>query len=177
MPTLLPTVSARLQALKDQNVHGRTPWTGLVKRSLIELGHELGYRVATSAASAHSVGCTQEADWGEWLYDLVWYKSAMDAALGIERTTAVDLVLESEWNADLDSIALDFDKLMLANAALRVLVFGAYSPTFKLQVIDYCTRAVAGFEHLPPHGEFLVCSFEEGEHGTIDCVQIPRPGA
>jgi hypothetical protein len=54
----------------------------------------------------------------EWLYDLIWYKNNSEV-----RLETVPLVLESEWAYDYYDIRFDFEKLLLANAPLKVMVF------------------------------------------------------
>jgi len=54
-----------------------------------------------------------------WLYDLVWYRND-DGHLA-----EVYLVLESEWSYDAYDIRYDFEKLLLAKATLKVMVFQA----------------------------------------------------
>jgi len=54
---------------------------------------------------------------GGWLYDLVWYKEASG------HLSDVYLVLESEWGKRRAHIKYDFEKLLLAKAKLKVMVF------------------------------------------------------
>ena len=56
---------------------------------------------------------------GEWLYDLCWLQySETDGYL-----KSMPLALESEWG-NWDAVCSDFEKLLLARAGLRVMVYG-----------------------------------------------------
>jgi hypothetical protein len=123
-------------------------------------------KVATAGAAAQVEGA-RRPDWHEWLYDLVWYTSERDEDTGIERTTSIPLVMECEWDASLEGMALDFDKLLVANADLRVLVCGEY-PDFKRDdVFTYCERALQGFARTRPGDVVLV--FVIPEKGMPEC--------
>lgn len=165
---IIKAVSTKLTALEDTR-SGRSLWSGLVKKVFIELASVHGFKVATAGATARAEGA-REHTWGEWLYDLVWYTSKVDQDTGMERTTSVPLVMECEWDASLASIALDFDKLLVANADLRVLVCGEYSGFPREAVFSYCQRAVEGFARTRPGDTFLVCVIPEV--GKVECKEI-----
>ena len=161
-------IKARLLALTDTRP-GRHLWSGLVKKAFIDCAVTMKLKVATAGTAAQVEGA-REPDWGEWLYDLVWYTSKIDEATGVERTTSVPLVMECEWDASLASIALDFDKLLVANADLRVLVCGEYQGFPREAVFSYCQRAVEGFARTRPGDTFLVCVIPEV--GEVECKEI-----
>lgn len=106
------------QALQEavQRVYDRkdlrtADWTAVVKGALLQLGHAQGFEVCSS--HPHS-------DYGEWLYDLVWYKA--DNYGRKELLLEVPLVMESEWNTEAGHITEDFEKLLLANSPLKLFV-------------------------------------------------------
>ena len=84
-------------------------WTKKVLTTLCELGRRLGY----TACSA--------GDPKEWLYDVSW--SNCDSISG--RLISVPMVAECEWG-DWEEIAYDFEKLLLARATVRVMVYDAW---------------------------------------------------
>ena len=88
---------------------GDREWTRKVKRVLVDIGLQKGYRVCTS-------GFREEAD-EEWLYDLVWFQNDND-----DRLERLGLVMESEWTTSVRSLRFDFEKLLQANAPLKVMV-------------------------------------------------------
>lgn len=86
-------------------------WTHQVKALLVELGKRAGYQTCTN-------GTVQGARWDqEWLYDLVWVQ-ARDGFV----VQDVFLVAEIEWRGT-RAIQQDFQKLLLARADCRVMIF------------------------------------------------------
>ncbi len=81
-------------------------WTKEIKNRLCSFGKEKRYWTYASS---------DMADGGEWLYDVTWLTYSGDRLLNTE------LVLESEW--DVNGIDFDFQKLLLAKAELKVLIF------------------------------------------------------
>lgn len=94
----------------------RTKWTRLVLLKVAQLGCEYGFTPCASRLKASEVADIESA----WLYDFVWYSNC-----SAERhLSEVPLVLESEWG-NLEAIRYDFEKLLLAKAGLKVMVFEA----------------------------------------------------
>ncbi|HMU88272.1 MAG TPA: hypothetical protein PKC11_11700 [Agitococcus sp.] len=93
-----------------------TDWTSAVKRSLCDL-----------AASKNLASCASidNADYSEWLYDVVWLETQEGAK---DTTNVIDCVLvcESEWG-NVGHIRDDFQKLLLAKADYRLMIFQANS--------------------------------------------------
>ena len=85
-------------------------WTRKVKKVIGRIGRENGFTVSAS-------GFKGKCD-PEWLYDLVWYRNNTN-----ERLEALPLILECEWIESKDSIRWDFERLLIANAPLKVMVF------------------------------------------------------
>lgn len=134
---------------RSEAVLDRPGWTLVIQERLARLARRYGYKHAPSPET------------GEWLYDHVWYRSTTDAATGQERTLEVPLVVECEWDNRLAAIAEDFDKLLLANAALRVFVCGWYRSFPPEPVITYCEAAVREFGQLGNGARFLLCFLPE----------------
>jgi|GEM_PF-5063038 len=157
---------------------GRKPWSGLVKQTFIKLAISQNCRACCSLSEVVKATLTPEeqdaVNWGEWLYDLVWYTSVIDKYENrdIERTTSIPLVMECEWDATLDAIALDFDKLLVANADLRVMVCGGYKNFPSDAIIEQCKRAVQTYEQGHIGDTFLVCIVPE--EGDPECTEIIR---
>lgn len=87
-------------------------WTEKVLPTLCKLGRRLGY-TARSAPNEHRDG-------NEWLYDVTWCDCDTD-----DRLISVPMVAECEWG-DLGKIEYDFEKLLLARATVRVMVYTAW---------------------------------------------------
>ena len=88
----------------NQIPHTNTEWTQLVLNALCKLGRKLGY-----TARAKNNG-------SEWLYDACWQQFD-----DCNRLISVPMVAESEWNP-LKEVEYDFQKLLLAKSAVRVIV-------------------------------------------------------
>jgi|GEM_PF-112147 len=125
----------------------RTGWTKAIREVFERLATAHGYDHAPSLAH------------GEWLYDHVWYRAA--DFHGVERTLSVPLVMECEWHNGLSAVAEDFDKLLVANADLRVMVCGWYPGFVPDPVIAYCEAAVGDFQQLEKGARFLLCFIPE----------------
>jgi len=108
-------------AAKD---HLRGQWTTeLLKMLLCGVGKQEGLVVCAS-------GC-EGADHGEWLYDMSWLDyGGKDAEYGLANPEPGKglyrdqvLALESEWRGTDGELESDFEKLVQARSALRVMVF------------------------------------------------------
>lgn len=120
--------------------------TRQIKSKLAELGEEVfNCCVATSGFNG-----TYEK---EWLYDLVWYKEDGDG--DNKRLTDVPLVMECEWNQYLKEIKYDFEKLLLANARLRLFICFV-SPNDFQSVSSYFKDAVRKYELGKKDDRFLI---------------------
>lgn len=87
--------------------------TSAVFSKLCEVAHSFNY---LAGARGRPACC----DWGEWLYDAVWYKYNNDQH---DHLVEVPLVAESEWSHDFTSVRDDFHKLLLARAGIRLMVY------------------------------------------------------
>jgi hypothetical protein len=105
-------IIAALQAITPNTVpnNRNSAWTRKIKEDIGQLGVKNKFIVCTS-------GCDGKFE-GEWLYDLIWYRNNTN-----NRLETVPLVLESEWCMDHFQIRFDFEKLLLANSPIKVMVF------------------------------------------------------
>lgn len=116
---------------------GDAGYTRAVKEKLTRSGHELGYVVCASEC--------KEPDNGEWLFDLTWTAEQKRPTGGTEFID-MPLVVESEWNEDFEEeILSDFDKLMVARAWLRVMIFQGPDSQTKLRCFDGLRERVRAF--------------------------------
>ena len=90
---------------QDLYLSGAAESTQVVLTTLCELGNNLGY---TSRSTDYI---------GEWLYDACWHQ--YDTS---NRLISVPMVAECEWK-DFNAIVYDFQKLLLARSAVRVMVY------------------------------------------------------
>ncbi|WP_153796431.1 hypothetical protein [Foetidibacter luteolus] len=101
------------QQLIKNEVFGNTPWTREMKKALGNLGKSRGFKICAA--------CKDEDFETEWLYDLIWYKENLKGNL-IE----VPLAVESEWSMGWKHIKFDFEKLLVANATLKLMICCSY---------------------------------------------------
>jgi len=86
-------------------------WTKRIKLKLCRLGHEKGYSVSATGV--------EEAETGEWLYDLIWAYGEGEPWIFME----MPLALECEWSRYDEDILWDFDKLLIARSKYKIFIF------------------------------------------------------
>ena len=68
---------------------------------------------------ALACGRFPEADHtGDWLFDMTWYEADDEGQL-----LSLGLVMESEWGPYWNDVRFDFEKLLVADAPVKVMVF------------------------------------------------------
>lgn len=85
-------------------------WTKAVKTTLCRVGRDFGCSVWASGVEGY------DKDGGEWLYDVTWLKYKGDLL------KSLSMAAECEWGTR-GAVKDDFEKLLLARAAVRVMVF------------------------------------------------------
>ena len=135
------------------------PLTKDVLRALAEAGTALGFY--TSATGGEAVG----AKWKEWLWDCAWREYQDEKSWALR---SVPMVAECEWAPGNQARLHDFEKLLAANAPLRVFVFdGAKHPGYSGEVAgDLCDRIGAMSLAAPDEVRFVIAAWE----------RRPRPG-
>jgi hypothetical protein len=126
--------------------HGGNPeFTVAIKESLTRLGKKLGYRVCTTLPNI--------ADYPEWLWDLTWVRGGDKA--GVFELSDMPLAVESEWKEDFGKeILSDFQKLMVARAWLRVMVFQTPNAEVKMR-FDQLREAIRTYSGTQPGDRYL----------------------
>ncbi len=125
------------------------PWTRGIKRRLYDLGCKYDYTICASGLDGDS-----EA---EWLYDVVWYKE--DGKGQDARLVDVPMIAECEWNAGIGHIKYDFEKLLLGNAPLRVMICQATTDTMQATK-DYFADAIDKYPYNSRDARFLIIILE-----------------
>ena len=123
-------------------------WTQEIMPRLCDAGQECDYYVCVSKVN--------QADRGKWLYDMTWLQSEGN------RVTDVGLVLECEWGY-FREVRADFEKLLLAKACLRCMIFLAED---RQDAMDYVLRLVDvinEFQRTDPKDNYLFCVWLENE--------------
>lgn len=127
-------------ALRPENLNSRH-WTQAIKSAVCQIGKAQGYWVYASSCA--------EADGGEWLYDITWLNYRDDVF------ESVELVMESEWNWR--GIDTDFQKLMLARAKSRCMVFEASNTLRGKQKVQDLVEQIQKFHDSRPGDTYLFC--------------------
>jgi hypothetical protein len=116
-------------------------WTRTLKDYLCQLGHKQSPEYTTCGT-----GCDDEE--AEWLFDLCWYEGPYHSF------TSLPLVVESEWKNRRDDdperyyghILYDFQKLMVARADHRVMVFEQPDQAAFDRVVERLTNCISAFK-------------------------------
>ena len=130
-------VRRTLDNLTTPMVASRRQWTRDVKTALGSAGRVHGYWVCAGGLPRDSTA----ADSGEWLYDLCWLSYQSD---GDEFLLDADLVVESEWTGG-EYLDEDFQKLLLARATVRLMIFDGGNLAGADQTASRLARQVATF--------------------------------
>lgn len=85
-----------------------------------------------------------------WLFDLVWCKYDNERKL-----VHVELVVECEWNQGRNHIQTDFEKLVVARAQHRLMIFEATSDSRISEHINFLNSIVDGFPSALPGDRYL----------------------
>lgn len=156
MIQLTSTEQAIIDALREFEagasgvLKGDTAWTKGIKRKLYNLGCKYGYTTCASGLDGDSES--------EWLYDVVWYREEGEGPNA--RLVDVPMVAECEWNVGIGHIKYDFEKLLLANAPLRVMICQATADTMQATK-DYFADALAIYQHGSHDARFLIIILEK----------------
>ena len=134
----------------------REKWTKLIKVRLTELGRDHKFAVCAS-------GVNDKAHWGEFVYDLCWlkYVSYYDTRDPYEPTDyllRVPLVMESEWGNERE-ISDDFEKILMARADLRVMIFQHDKPADIDDITRHLTTYIRRFRPRRVADRYLFCGY------------------
>jgi len=91
----------------------------------------------------------------QWLYDLVWYRDDEQGHL-----CELALVFESEWSRNRAHIKFDFEKLLAAKAALKVMVFQNKGDNLE-SLWSLLKDGIRRFEKHSPDECYILCAFKE----------------
>ncbi|WP_294264353.1 hypothetical protein [uncultured Chryseobacterium sp.] len=86
---------------------GNRKWTKYIVQELSNLGKAYGFLRCP---------CPDDLN-AAWLYDLVWYKNNNESYLA-----EIPFIMESEWSYGYDDIRYDFEKLLQADAKLKLMI-------------------------------------------------------
>ena len=122
-------------------------WTKAIATTLCEIGQGFGFQVGAEVDEANR-------NWGEWLYDVTWLENN-DAG----RVVAAPLVAECEWKGFGD-VNDDFDKLLLARASVRLMIYDGNSPRGSSGIAEELAKRVREFTDSRAEDAWLLAAWE-----------------
>lgn len=128
------------KALKQIPTMPGKEMTAEVKRKVGDVGLQLGWQVWPDKEHINS----------GWLYDLIWQKKVNNAL------TDVGLVLESEWGG-VAHIQYDFEKLLLAKATYKIMVFQG-STKMICAIVPKLIISIESFKAKTKGEKYLFCA-------------------
>lgn len=99
-----------LNEVHKSNINNRSEWTYKFKEKLTLIGEKYGYIVYPN----------KDKKEGEWLVDLCWSKEGKDWKIDFK---GLKLACEIEWDSNIDEIIIDFQKLTVIDAEIRLFIF------------------------------------------------------
>ena len=139
---------------EDKTLTDRPQMTSRIKKYLVDLGYKNGFGVC----------CSEFGDRKAWLYDLVWYKNNSEKYKEhkFQILESIPLVVESEIDARINEIKLDFEKLLLANSEHRLMIcfLGKNDSDFLKQ---YFIDSINSYNLCKKGDRFLIAIFDENE--------------
>ena len=135
------------QILGPNKKNCNTDLTYSIKEIIGSYGQELGFDVRASGLKQFK---------NEFLYDIVWYRSN---EIGLKN---VELVVESELGRGLEVIKYDFEKLLLANAKMRIMICFSYLHGDGIEDIkEFCSNAVKNYDQLEKGSRVFVLIWDD----------------
>jgi hypothetical protein len=131
----------------------RPRWTQMIKKGLVSLGEKHGYH-------AYASQC-ENPDRPEWLYDVTW----IQVGQGKQQLLVADspLVAEIEWSSKEGDIMDDFQKLLLARADTRLMVFEAKNPKIGMERTEKLIEQIRAYSHTQA-GDYYVLACLDNCH-------------
>lgn len=148
-----------------------------IKYCLTVLGHKLTFKVYTNGLIGKGKRLRKSFINKEWLYDLHWYKDAPGKHYSPERLC---LVAESELGnirpgdkkkIKNGAIMFDFQKLLISNSELRLLVFKTQSLQELKDINIYFNNAIETYKHLRKNDKFIFICFVHKEEQVYYSVK------
>ncbi len=144
--------------------------TRLVKKELVKLGHSLNYKVYANGLSKDDLEeVNHQFVNREWLFDLHWYTEGK----GQYTIESLPLVVECEWNPKrkgestklYGGIKYDFQKLVVSNAVLRVMIFIFKKEEELITLGNYFEFVINNYHHLKVEDKFLFIAYNADING------------
>ena len=156
---IMHAVREGLNNLKIDNLESTRKWTRAVKTELCEIGRSSRFDYKVGASGVNNGG------FGEWLYDVTWleYERERDG-LKWPHTALIDahLVAECEWGSDRNNeyIIEDFEKLLLARACVRLMIFDGFDESRSKEIAERLAKKVGEFKNSRAEDAWLLAAWE-----------------
>ena len=131
-------------------------WTQSIKSELCRIGRGKEFRCKVGAHAREVAKCHR--DYGEWLYDVTWLEYDRDDCV-----TAAHLVAECEWG-DITDIDEDFQKLLLARATVRLMIFDGNHKPKSPEIAKHLACQVRRFTRSGDEDAWLVAAWERTDN-------------
>ena len=123
----------------------RPEWTAAIKDCMYTVGDNEGFGVCPALSHQNKE---------EWLYDLIWYKNTDNHT----HLKEIILVLESEWDSTPEAIRRDFEKLLVAKAPIKVMIFEKHW----IGTLDFLKTGIEIFEQKNNEEVYILAEFIAG---------------
>lgn len=136
-------------------------WTKWVKCYFFEKGQQLGFK---AEATRSIEGCGE----GEYLVDVCWWKESLVPT----PEYWLELILESEWLKDIQSVQDDFYKLIDIKAFIKVWVCSWSDPVFDERRV-LLSKWVSQARFKLPEEQYLILNLPDSSHPEDkDCLLV-----
>lgn len=158
--------------------NARKPNSNAIKYNMVKLGHELGYKVyANGLTEAQKKEQFENYKFinREFLFDIHWYKDEKNKYYMPKK---ISLVAESELGdrrkgdqskLKNPAVMFDFQKLLVANAELRLLIFKAKNQIELDELEEYFEKAITTYKLLEKGSIFLFVCFMHDTKEFLYC--------
>ena len=120
-------------------------WTLKIKQALCDL--------ALNVDSAYKTNASGDGLRGEWLFDLVWYREQeIDGEMHL---ASLELVMESEWLKDWANLRDDFQKLLIAKAPQKLMIFEVANDKARQDRLSKMQTALKTFDGGSNDGNYM----------------------
>lgn len=148
---------------------------------MIQLGHTLGYKVYANGLNEDQKKEILESSRfvnREYLFDIFWYKEVENE---FHITETVTLVGESELGdrrkGDFSklknpAVKFDFQKLLVANAELRLLIFKVKNESELNDLNKYFDKAIVAYKLLQKGSILLFACFNHEKKELLYCEKV-----
>jgi hypothetical protein len=158
----------------------RAARTKLIKISLINLGHKLGYKVYANGLDNNEVKLINHGFVNrEWVFDLHWYTEPPNTHYQVDR---LPLVVEAEWcvqskddknGIEYGSVKYDFQKILISNGDARLLIFKIVESKLT-GLTNYFEEAIDNCNCIAKGSRFLFVGLSERKKKMFVCLMKKR---